>query len=202
MVISLRFKETKFQVDNIFASKATGRQVHAIEKAIRSPFADWVTYIMHASVSILHPFFCFIIVDNKKNIFEKMVILVNGEIRSDANNLVENDTVLIIFRIVGMSKEQITVTPPCLFNIAVRSGCIHGGNFCDPEYNPPNLAFSWMYYFRPVLMSDDGLTISFTDRSGTRIYGSVTLNGVCVCVYKCVCIDVCECVVIIEASLS
>ena len=38
-------KRTKFQSNTVFIGQVTDCQVHAIEKAIKPLFADWVTYV-------------------------------------------------------------------------------------------------------------------------------------------------------------
>ena len=115
-------------------------------------------------------------------VFYETVILVNGEVHVDAINLMENDTVLILFRGVGVVHSIVHVSPPCFHNATVRTGCGYGGKPCESNLRThplPSHSLSILYYFRPVLMSDNGLTITFFHRvRGTiRIFDSVTLSG-------------------------
>jgi len=121
---------------------------------------------------------CPISTDNIAIPFYEMVILINGEIHSDAGSLVEGDTVLIFYRSAGF--KYIYRSPPCSerrFRRKVRAGCVYAGVPCvtdDP--NNEHYASTLLYYFRPVIASDDGLTIKFHDSS--RYFSkSVTLHG-------------------------
>ena len=113
-----------------------------------------------------------------------MVILVNNEIQSDAAGLVEGDTVLIFFRNVGL--EYVIRSPPCSehqFRSKQRAGCVYSGVPCITDgRNSQHYASTLLYYFRPVVVSDDGLTIKLTDNSRT-VLNSVTFNGECIYIY-------------------
>ena len=121
--------------------------------------------------------------------FVETVILVNGEVQADTNSLLENDNVLIIFKayFIPDDRTPLFITPPC-HNATIRTGCGFGKAPCSstlrvPRY-VPHLSTSMFYYFRPVLMSDNGLTISFTEAINIYAnitYASVTLNGKSVC---------------------
>ena len=109
------------------------------------------------------------------------MILVNDKIRSDAAGLVEGNTVLIFFRNVGL--EHVIWSPPCSecrFRSKLRAGCVYSGVPCiTDDRNSQHYASTLLYYFRPVVVSDDGLTIKFTDNSHTMLK-SVTFNGECI----------------------
>ena len=105
---------------------------------------------------------------------------MNGEVQADASNLLENDTVLVLFRAFGEDEKTMTISPPC-HNDTIRTGCGFGGVPCHSNLRVPNVysfSFSMFYYFRPVLMRDNGLTISFIrQRLINYTLDSVTLNG-------------------------
>jgi len=107
------------------------------------------------------------------NYFHETVILVNGEVQPDASNLVENDTVLIICRGMGLPNYwPIDKSPRCVHDATARISC---GSSRQPCSKPSANSFSYYWYFMPVLMSDDGLRISFTTFSKSLC--SATLNG-------------------------
>ena len=113
----------------------------------------------------------------ESGVFHDTVILVNGKVEADASSLQENDTVLIIFRGMGLLGFKLDVSPPYWRNITVRTGCSFH-RLCK------GYASKFLCYIRPVVMSDNGLTITFTDKWADAILSSLTLNGKssCICV--------------------
>jgi len=73
-----------------------------------------------------------------------------------------------------------TTSPPC-HNATIRTGYGFGEVPCWSNLRVPNvysLSFSMFYYFRPVLMRDNGLTISFIRQRIINVtLDSVTLSG-------------------------
>jgi len=110
----------------------------------------------------------------ESGVFHDTVILVNGKVEADASSLQENDTVLIIFR--GMVYPEVDVSPPYWHNITVWTGCSFH-RLCK------GYALKFLCYIRPVVMSDNGLTITFTDKWADAILSSLTLNGKSSCIY-------------------
>jgi len=137
--------------------------------------------IMQKGLLIICYTLFFFFTDSAANPFYELVIFVNGEIRSDASHLTEGDTVLILFRNVGL---HINRSPPCsdrLFTTKQRAGCVVIQDLCvtnNPHFKHPH-AFTLLYYFRPVMPRDSGLIINFSDVTGKAASVSVTLGGKC-----------------------
>ena len=99
------------------------------------------------------------------------MFLINGKAEADASNLLENDTVLIYFRGMGFSRRAVDILPQCWHNTTVRTGC--GIRYMCGS----GLSWSFFYYFRPVLMSDNRFNIKFVDKNENIKLSSVTLSG-------------------------
>jgi len=115
--------------------------------------------------------------DNAANPFKELVIVINGKVHSDASNLVEGDTLYVVFRSVGL--KEFRASPTCAYlqyHTQKRAGCRYGGNMC----NTPNVGiegFAYVYYFQPVELSDNGTVIAITI-AGDVVY-EVTIFGKC-----------------------
>jgi len=65
--------------------------------------------------------------DNAANPFKEIVIVVNGKVHPDASNLVEGDTLYVLFRIVGLSGFR--ASPTCVYlqyHTHKHAGCRYG----------------------------------------------------------------------------
>ena len=108
--------------------------------------------------------------DNAANPFSEVVVVVNGKVQPDATNLVEGDSLFIIFRQVGLS--GFYQSPICR-NLRVqthfRAGCKYGGRVCS------NIrGHSHVIYYIPVELSDNGTVVTVIQGNVTY---SVTING-------------------------
>ena len=108
--------------------------------------------------------------DNAANPFSEVVVVVNGKVQPDATNLVEGDSLFIIFRQVGLS--GFYQSPICR-NLRVqthfRAGCKYGGRVCS------NIrGHAHVIYYIPVELSDNGTVVTVIQGNVTY---SVTING-------------------------
>jgi len=113
-------------------------------------------------------------IDDAANPFEEVVILVNGEVRPTASNLVEGNSLYVIFRSVGLDANDINAPRQCS---ELRSSTYDRGGCgrISPICNTPTVTASLSYFFLPVNMCDNGLHLTIT--STTNFSSSVTMNG-------------------------
>ena len=78
---------------------------------------------------------------------------MNGKAKADASDLIENDSILILFQGLGLQWRVTGISPPC--SNAIRNGC----GFCGVSsgYND-GFNFCLYYYFR---LRDSGLNVMF-----------------------------------------
>ena len=122
--------------------------------------------------------------DNAANPFEEVVILVNGKVQPIASNLVEGNSLYVIFRSVGLDADDVNTPKQCdklRFLTSNRGGC----GRISPICNIPTVTASLSYFFLPVHIFDNGLHLTIT--SITNFSSSVTMNGKPIAtVYICV----------------
>ena len=86
-------------------------------------------------------------------------VLVNNEVQSDASNIMEGATLLVIFRTFGLYAPQ-TISPDCatIFHSSKgRIGCLEYNQCYGFEQPSRTIVLSFM----PVKLSDNGTNIQF-----------------------------------------
>ena len=110
--------------------------------------------------------------DGASHPFEEVVILVNGKVRPTANNLVDGDSLYVIFRSVGLDANSINAPRQCdELRRYDYGGCGRINSIC----NAPAVTTSLSYFFLPVTLCEIGMHLTIT--STTNFSSSITING-------------------------
>jgi len=114
-------------------------------------------------------------IDGASHPFEEVVILVNGKVRPTASNLVNGDSLYVIFRSMGLDANSINAPRQCneLRSLTYdRGGCGRINSIC----NTPAVTTSLSYFFLPVTLCDIGMHLTITTTT-TNFSSSVIMNG-------------------------